>query len=132
MSIKLVVTEEPAVSTRDLALFLAEALQGISNAEMDANAFTQQMQIENQKLSQLRFTLDQVKAYRKNPPPNPSRMDPMLEYDLDAINAEMQLCRERVQEWSGIKEESLNKARSLKAESVRIQNELMERRKRGD
>ena len=131
MGIKLVATHEPAVSTRDLAIHLAEALQNVVNAEMDANEFLSQMQIENQKVVQLQFTLQQVKQYRKNPPENPSRMDPMLEYDLDAIEAEIAECKDRLNRWTKIREDSLQRARDLKAESVRIQKELADRKKRG-
>lgn len=132
MGIKLVATYEDPVSSADLAIYLAEALQGVQNAERDAAAYLSEMQTENQKLIQLTFTLDQVKRYQKNPPPNPSRMDPMLSYDLDAIEDQIQECRNRVQRWTQTREDALNKVVELQTEMARLQTELLERKKRGD
>lgn len=127
----LVLTYQPLVSDRDLALHLAEALQGIADQERDASAYLQQVQVENQKLTQLRFTLDQAKRYQNNPPPNPSRMDPLLSYDLDDLQKQINECKTNAARWTEIRENALNKAQELKAESARIQAELRDRRKRG-
>lgn len=132
MGIELKVTHEPLVSTRDLALHLAEALQSTIFAEKDAAEYLNQIRTENQKLSQLRITLDQATRYQANPPPNPSRMDPLLQYDLGMIQEEIDQCRDRVEEWTRLREDFLNKAQELKAETARIQKELAERKKRGD
>lgn len=130
MGIRFEVTHEPTVSTKDLAIHLAESLQGVMDAERDAAEYLRQIQTENQKLSQLRFTIDQVKRHRKSNPVQTSRMDPMFEYDLDALKLEAQECKDRAAEWSRIREENLLKAAELKRKSTELQLELKERSKK--
>lgn len=132
MGITFKVEHEPEFTVEQLAMQLAEALQGAFNSKKDAMSFTEQMQVEGRKIADLEFTVRQVEHHLKNPPKEKtSRMDPLDTYDLGAIQDQIQEAKERRKDWAQRNSDALQKATELDARAAVIQGEIAQRRATG-
>ena len=87
--------EEMGLTVGDLARLLAESLQNASLRQGDAEAYDRQAASERAKVQQLNNILFQLKERRRNPPAKLRRMDPLNEYEEEAVKAEIAMLKKR-------------------------------------
>lgn len=125
-------------SPQRLALQLAEAMHRVGEAQNDAIAFGEFASSETMKASELRDLMHRIKTEGRenvrtfNPKTGkPRRMDPLQEYDLGALQTEIDLRRRRAQEFR----EKANEAKSIVSDSRReadmLQRKLRKLREAG-
>lgn len=129
MGIRLEVTTHPQFTVEELAFQLAEAMQGAIVCQRDAEAFGNQMQIENRKIAELEFVIRQVEAFHKNPPSEVSRMEPLMSYDIEKLREEIQEAKVLRTKWAEERDSALQKVARHKAEQGRLQGEINSRNK---
>ena len=130
MSIRLVATTHPQFNTEELAFQLAEALHGEINCQRDADAFANQMVVENRKIAEIEFLIRQVEAFHKNPPEHISRMEPLASYDISSLQTQAEEAKSLRGEWADKKSMSLVLAYKYKEDQARLQKELSDRNKK--
>lgn len=125
--IGLKVETHPKFTLEELASQLADYLQGSVDAQNDVLAYQEQIRTERRKIQNDKILVDQIKTFRSNPPKKISRMEPMMQYDLKAIEDEIALAEQRITDWNDLIKTADEKLKRCQAESLRIQKELKER-----
>lgn len=119
-----VAPEDPA----QLAMELAEALQSEALYGADARTYDAQAAAERASVQSLMQVEIDVRERRRRERDGEvfkrRRMDPMAEYDLDAIKAEVQGSKDRVQKYAKIANEQRAKAAESKAKIPGLQRRI--------
>lgn len=128
MSIRLEVTTLPKFTTEELAIQLANSLQGASEAQSDTIVYNEQIRTDKQKLIKLNLFIRKVVDFRNNPPKFISRMEPMMGYDLEEMERELELTENRINKWKKMIGSFSDKLKQDQKDALRLQKEIQDRK----
>jgi len=128
MGIRLEVTTHPNFTVEDLAMQLAESLQGSFDAQQDVQTFGAQKEVERTKVAHLEGTLKEVKEFKEHPPEKVSRMDPLATYNVKMLHADIDVANKRLADWEERILVASDKMVSYQKDSARLQMELKQRK----
>lgn len=110
----------------DLARLLAEALQNASLKQNDADAYERQAASERVKIRDYNNILFQLKERKRNPPARVRRMDPLNEYDEEAVKEEVEMIKARHANFSTMAAEFKNAAEKARRDASGYQRRLQD------
>jgi len=128
MGIRFEVTNHPRFTAEELAIQLADYLQSSADAQEDVRAYQEQIRTERKKIQDHDILIQKVLDFRANPPKKVSRMEPLLQYDLEALQEEVRVAKECIKEWETHIELANEKNKRCQQETMRIQKELSSRK----
>jgi hypothetical protein len=110
-----------------LAIRMAEAMNGQSQHNQDADSLRSAVLAERQKALQLQAVIFQLEERKRSgAPPSTSRMDPLNTYDLDTCREELMGLKKRAQELQEQVNEHVVESERCKHESNRLQRKIRE------
>jgi len=131
MGIRFEVTALPQFSVEELAVQLGESLQGSIDGQNDIRTYQEQIRVERRKITELELLITQVESFRSNMPVKVSRMEPMMQYDLDSLKEEVKVSNDRITDWEDIIQVAQDKIQRCQQDTIRLQKELSDRSKKG-
>jgi uncharacterized membrane protein YgaE (UPF0421/DUF939 family) len=111
---------------KTLAIKLAEAMQNSINYRNDARAFREHSQFEVEKAKNLKRVLVQLKEREKNPPTKVSRMDPLAEYNKEAVEQEIDQAMQRCREFAEMANDRETDASQEDQKAIALQRDIRE------
>lgn len=124
MGLRFEVTTHPEFTVEELANQLANNLQNAANAQADVIVYQEQIRTEKRKIAEESILMDQIKTFRANPPAKISRMEPMMQYDLEMMEKELALTHDRISDWEKMIEEAIEITQECQKETIRLQKEI--------
>ncbi len=122
--------EHSRPSVESLAVKLAEALHGASRYQVDVRSFRASAAQERRKGAELVVLIHRTKEWRRNPPAKISRMEPLAQYDLDAMWEERKLALRRAGRFDEVAAEYARKIVECEGDAAHLQREIREERER--
>jgi len=127
MQVRFDVKTHPQFTVEQLAVQLAESLQGSFDAQKEVQTFSAQVDTEKRKIFQLEDILLKVREFKKAPPGKISRMDPLATYQAQDIESDINTAKERLSDWNKRSVEASEKAVDLQKTANRLQLEIGKR-----
>ena len=126
--VKIEVTPIGYRSTEELAKDLATQLGAAANLQAESVSYRREAVLARQNMAKTQRLIGEVVAWRKNPPENVRRMDPMSDYDIETLNAERQRFAENEQLFNEMAIEANKKAQEQRVMAESTQKQIHDRR----
>ena len=130
MEIRFDVKTHPQFTPEELASQLVDSLQSSSDAINDISTYNDQILTERKKIMGLEVLINEVEFFRANQPEKVSRMEPMLQYNLEDLKDEIVQAKLLIDEWNSFISIATEKNKICQATTIRAQKELVNQRMR--
>ena len=124
MQVRFEVVNHPEFTVEELAVQLAESLQGSMDSQNDARVYQEQIRTEKRKIVDEGALVARIQDWRSNPPSRVSRMEPMMQYNLDMMKYEIEIASTRIEEWKELIATSEAKTKQCQQDTIRLQKEI--------
>ncbi len=123
--------EKMGLTIEELARQKVEAMQGNYLRMQDSAAYRLQAANERSKVHSFKDVIFRLKERARNPVANPSRMDPLNSYNLEAVQKELEEAQERSKEFEQTANQYQQDAERYNREVVGFDERLMKLNREG-